>query len=99
MEGKIIGVVKDFNFKPLKEPITPLIISFNPESSNNVYIKTTGRDKKATLDYIIAKYKEMKPDFKKHPVIYHTVEDEYNEMYETELRTAGMLSVFFISFS
>lgn len=94
MEGKIIGVVKDFNFKPLKEPITPLIISFNPESSNNVYIKTTGRDKKATLDYIIAKYKEMKPDFKKHPVIYHTVEDEYNEMYETELRTAGMLSVF-----
>ncbi len=94
MEGKIIGVVKDFNFKPLKEPITPLIISFNPESSNKVYIKTTGRNKKATLDYIIAKYKEMKPDYAKRPVIYHTVEDEYNEMYETELRTAGMLSVF-----
>lgn len=94
MQGKIIGVVKDFNFKPLKEPITPLILSFNPEVSSTLYIKTTGKDKKATLDYIIAKYKEMRPDRHGLPVTYRTVEDEYNEMYETELRTAGMLSVF-----
>lgn len=96
MSGKIIGVVKDFNFKPLKEPITPLIMSFNPEACKNVYIKTTGKDKKATLDYILAKYKEMKPADTKRPVMYRTVEDEYNEMYETELRTAGMLSAFSI---
>ncbi|HCM20053.1 MAG TPA: hypothetical protein DIC46_04595, partial [Porphyromonadaceae bacterium] len=93
-KGKIIGVVKDFNFKPLREPISPLILSFNPEASFNVYVKTTGRDKKATLDYILAKYKEMKPDYVDQPVIYHTVEDEYREMYEVELRTAGVLSAF-----
>lgn len=97
LKGKIIGVVKDFNFKPLKEAISPLIISFNPEASFNVYIKTTGKDKKATLDYILAKYKEMKPDnVQKRPVMYHTVEDEYKKLYETELRTAGALSVFSI---
>ncbi len=96
MQGKIIGVIKDFNFKPLKEPITPLIMSFNPEASSTLYIKTTGKDKKATLDYILAKYKEMKPDYAKRPVIFSTVEDEYNDMYETELRTAGVLSVFSI---
>lgn len=94
MRGKIIGVVKDFNFKPLKEPVTPLIISFNPEVCGTLYIKTTGKDKKATLDYILAKYREMKPDYRKTPVMYRTVEDEYEEMYETELRTMGMLSVF-----
>lgn len=96
MSGKIIGVVKDFNFKPLKEDISPLIISFNPESSSVLYIKTTGKDKKETLAYIIEKYKEMKPDHQKTPVMYHTVEDEYNEMYEIELRTAGLLSFFSI---
>jgi putative ABC transport system permease protein len=87
--------VKDFNFKPLKEPITPLIISFNPETCNKVYIKTTGHHKKETLDYILAKYREMgTPASNNRPVMYHTVEDDYNFMYKTELRTMKMLTVF-----
>jgi putative ABC transport system permease protein len=94
MKGKVIGVVKDFNFKPLRTSITPLIISFNPEGSTSVYIKTSGRDRQATLDYILAKYKEMKPGYAQRPVMYHTVEDDYAKMYEAELRTAKMLSFF-----
>ena len=99
LSGKIIGVVKDFNFKPLKEPITPLIISFNPEVSNKVYIKTTGKNKKETLDYILKKYKEMSTYQIKDnrlPVMYHTVEDDFNDMYKTELRTIKMLTIFSI---
>jgi putative ABC transport system permease protein len=96
--GTIIGVVKDFNFKPLKEPITPLIISFNPEACNKVYIKTTGNNKKETLDYILAKYREMGYPVleNKQPVMYHTVEDDFNAMYKTELRTMKMLTIFSI---
>ncbi|NDV68830.1 FtsX-like permease family protein [Dysgonomonas sp. 25] len=93
-KGRIIGVVKDFNFKPLKEPVAPLFMSFNPEASTKLYVKTTGRDKQQTLEYILAKYKEMKPDWANRPVMYHTVEDEYNKMYEDELRTLKVLSVF-----
>lgn len=94
MQGKIIGVLKDFNFKPLKEPVSPLIISYNPEACFNVYIKTTGRDKRATREYILAKYEEMKRDDIGRPAMLRSVDDEYGEMYENELRTAGMLSVF-----
>lgn len=98
--GKIIGIVKDFNFKPLKEKTAALFLSFNPESASIMYIKTSGKDKQATLEYLLAKYKEMKPDWSKRPVIYHTVEDEYNKMYADELRTVKILSVFsIISFS
>lgn len=96
-QGKIIGVVKDFNFRPLKEPITPLIISFNPEATSNLYIKTSGKDRKATLNYILAKYEELKPSSTGRPAIYSTVEEEYNKMYENELRTAGMLLFFSIA--
>ncbi len=99
IEGKIIGVVKDFNFKPLKEPITPLIICYNPEACNKVYIKTTGKNPKETLEYILKKYKEMfaadRPDLNR-PIMYHTVEDDFNAMYKNELRTAKMLTVFSI---
>ena len=93
---KIIGVVKDFNFKPLKEPITPLIISFNPEVCNKVYIKTTGINKEKTLDYIREKYMKMKPSFTSMPFMYNTVEEEFNAMYKTELRTMKMLTFFSI---
>lgn len=94
--GKIIGIVKDFNFKPLKEKTAPLFLSFNPESASIMYIKTSGKDKQATLEYLLTKYKEMKPGWSKRPIAYHTVEDEYNKMYADELRTAKILSVFSI---
>ena len=97
LSGKIIGVVKDFNFRSLKEPITPLIISFNPEASIKVYIKTTGNNKKETLDYILAKYREMgTPAINKRPIIYRTVEEDYNNMYKSEMRTMKMMTLFSI---
>ncbi|WP_029905074.1 FtsX-like permease family protein [Prevotella sp. 10(H)] len=92
--GKIIGVVKDFNFKPLKEKSSPLFLSFNPESQLYMYIKTTGKDKQATLDYILKKYREMKESLTKRPTMYSTIEDDYSKMYESEIRSAKMLSVF-----
>lgn len=95
LKGKVIGVVKSFNFKPLREKVTPLILSFNPEASNQLYIKTTGKDKQATLEYILKKYDEMKPDWKGE-VKYNWVEDDFNKMYEVELRTVKILLVFAI---
>lgn len=94
LKGKIIGVVKDFNFKPLKEKSAPLFMAFNPESTIYLYIKTTGKNQQATLDYLLTKYKEMKADWARRPVMYHTVEDDYNKMYADELRTLSVLSVF-----
>ena len=94
----IIGVVKDFNFKPLKEPITPLIIGFNPETCNKVFIKTTGFNQKETLNYIREKYMEMYEIARGtgRPFMYSTVEDDFNAMYKSELRTMKMLTVFSI---
>jgi putative ABC transport system permease protein len=94
--GKIIGIVKDFNFKPLKEKIAPLIISYTPEWWNNVYIKTTGNDKQGTLDYIVAKYNEMKPKYMHRSVDYTFAEEDYDNMYKIEQRIAKLFSFFSI---
>jgi putative ABC transport system permease protein len=94
--GKIIGVVKDFNFKPLKKKITPLIISHNNEFCNTMFIKTTGLNKQATLDYIISKYNEMKPSYSQQPAEFTYTEDDYNSMYAVEQRIAKLFSFFSI---
>ena len=96
MKGKIIGVVKDFNFKPLKEPITPLIISFNPEATVKMFVRLTGNNYSETLKFVIDKYKEMKPDYASRPIMYTTAEEEYNNMYTMELRIAKLFLVFSI---
>ena len=93
-KGKIIGVVRDFNFKPLKEPITPLIMCFNPEASTKLYIKTTGANYKETMAYIQRKYMEMRPSYHTQPFMCSTVEDDYNVMYKSEMKTMKMLTIF-----
>lgn len=92
-KGKIIGVVKDFNFKPLKEKITPLIMSFNPEACSKVFVKTSGQNQKETFAFVLDKYNEMKPN-KDRPAVYYTVKEEYDKMYATELRIGKLFIVF-----
>ncbi|MCL2041644.1 MAG: ABC transporter permease [Bacteroidales bacterium] len=99
MEGKIVGVIKDFNFKPLRQPITPLIISFNPEAMNSVFVKMSGKNRQATLQYVLEKYREVyqKDRETNRPVIYSMVDDDYKKMYQTELRTSKVLLIFSIA--
>ncbi|MDL2223288.1 FtsX-like permease family protein [Bacteroidales bacterium OttesenSCG-928-M11] len=94
-KGKIIGVLKDFNFKPLKENITPLIMSFNPEACSKVYVKTNGQNSKETFSFVLEKYNEMKPN-KETPANYYTVKEEYDRMYAKELRMGKLFVVFSI---
>ena len=91
---QIIGVIKDFNFKPLKEPVTPLIICYNPPAHTTLYVKITG-NKKETINYIRKKYNEMGGYLQKTiPFNYVTVEDDFKSMYKSELRTMKMLTIF-----
>jgi putative ABC transport system permease protein len=97
LSGEIIGVVKDFNFRPLKEPIIPLIIAFMPSSFRNLYIKTSGNNKKETLDYILEKYREFEVSApNRKPLVYYTAEDDFNIMYKNELRMKKVFSIFSI---
>lgn len=96
MKGKILGVVKDFNFKPLKEPITPLILSFNPEVTTKMFVRLTGDNYNETLKFVLDKYKEMKPDYALRPIMYRTAEEEYNDMYSMELRMVKLFMLFSI---
>lgn len=96
LHGKIIGIVKDFNFRPLREPVYPLILCFNMEAEGKLYIKTTGRNKQQTLNYILNKYKELSYQYNdnKRPPMYYYAEEEYQKMYRRELRSAHAMVTF-----
>jgi len=88
--AKIVGVVKDFSFKPIREPIQPLMIAYEPQAMFIVYVKTTGRDNKATMEYLLSKYKDMAG---RDPSFFGTVDEDYRALYKSELRTGSIMAI------
>jgi len=89
-KGTIIGVVKDFNFLSLKQPVTPLIFRVG-HANSRMFIKTTGKDASSV---IAAAQKVWRQYISEFPFQYTFVEDDFNEMYKTDQHTGILFNVF-----
>ncbi len=69
----IIGVVKDFHSDNLTEPITPMVIMFDPKFMNVANIKYDESRRKEIRDEIVEIWKEYQPD---SPISYGTFFDD-----------------------
>lgn len=86
---KVIGVVKDFNFKSLHNKIEPIIffISESPEFYFCCQINNTNR--KQTMDFIREKHQEFRAYGN---VDYRFLDEMQDEMYEDEEKTGWILN-------
>ncbi|HYJ65288.1 MAG TPA: ABC transporter permease [Parafilimonas sp.] len=85
----VVGVVKDFNFKSLHEPITPLLMTLEPEGGVIFKIKTT--DVAGLLATMKKQWDAFKTD---EPFTYSFIDDLYNKTYSTEQKTGTILNIF-----
>jgi len=81
--GRIIGVVKDFHFRSLHEPIAPLILVIAPEWFTDLYIRLDGSDLSGTMAAVERVIKTHAPNF---PFEFRFMDDEINELYGAEVR-------------
>ncbi len=85
--GKIVGVVKDFNFQSLRSPVTPLAFIDMPDLSWNIgcgVIKmrsSSYADIKSTIDGLTATWREFSPDF---PVQYYFLDQALAREYRSD---------------
>ncbi|MCE7065612.1 ABC transporter permease [Dyadobacter sp. CY326] len=92
-KGVIIGVVKDFHYKSLREKIQPLVMFNDLDWSLGIYIKAhPGRDAEA-IRATQKIWEEMLPDY---PLEYNFLDDTYNKLYKNEVRTAALFNTFTI---
>jgi putative ABC transport system permease protein len=91
-EGKIIAMVKDFNFNSLHNKIEPLlIIKSNPEGGF-LHLKVTGENLPETMAYVREKWAGYDPN---HPFEYFFLDQRFDEQYradETQYRLLSNLS-------
>jgi putative ABC transport system permease protein len=82
-EGKIIGVMKDFHFRSLQQPIKPLTMRIEPEGNNLVSVNVSAANLPATIASIEKKWKELIP---KRPFSYYFLDEFFDRQYRSEER-------------
>jgi putative ABC transport system permease protein len=88
--GPVVGVVKDFNFSSLHEPIGPLVIFLGRGFSRDFMLRINGNDMQSTLTRLATVWKQYVPD---RPFNYHFLDDDYNKLYLAEQRTSVLFSI------
>ncbi|HJZ39855.1 MAG TPA: ABC transporter permease [Bacteroidales bacterium] len=89
-DGYIVGVVKDFHYASMRNPIEPLVILLNDQDRFNFFanIRINSRNRQKTMEYI----NQVRQDFKDiYPFKYKFLDENMKEYYLGEKRI-GMLS-------
>lgn len=61
-QGKVIGVVKDFNFTSLTTPVSSMVLESNPNQFNTLSIRFENSNIETTLDRIEEQWNSMFPE-------------------------------------
>jgi len=89
---KVIGIVKDFPFRSMHQPIEPLILNPNLHSIDRIaYVKIPGGKFREKMDFVEKKWKEVFPDI---GFDHWFLNDEFNRMYLVERRVSSLGKVF-----
>ena len=89
----IIGVVKNFNFESLKNPIQPYIFCFKTDENLWGYltVRLLAKDRSKTISSIEGKWKEF---VQNNPLQYYFLDADFEQMYIQEKQNAQMAIIF-----
>jgi putative ABC transport system permease protein len=89
-DGEIAGVIKDFNFKSLKDPIAPLVIRSNGFKTI-LYVRTTGAHAQQAIASVEKEYKKYAD---KMPFSYDFLDKSFESHYLAQQRTGSLFTTF-----
>jgi putative ABC transport system permease protein len=91
-KGKIVGVIKDFHFGSIHDPIKPLILLFREENTDgNILVRTKPGQTAQAIAGLQQLCRQLNPAF---PFNYQFSDAEYQKLYKSEM-VIGTLSHYF----
>ena len=88
--GPVVGVIKDFNFQSLHQPIGPMILFLGRDFSRDFMLRINGNNMQLTLANLEATWKQRIAD---RPFTYTFLDDNYNKLYIADQRTSLLFSI------
>lgn len=90
-EGTIIGVLKDFNFKSLKDPVAPLLFYTQWFQGNMLYVRTTAADAQQAIAAVKKQYQKYASYI---PFTYNFIDQQFAAKYESDQREGTLFNLF-----
>ncbi len=88
--GSIIGVVKDFHFDSLRQPIQPAFFNLESDRFQKVYIQLEEGDLRKAIDLVKKEFAALAPGY---PFLFSFLDDEVALQYEDEKRWSHMITI------
>jgi putative ABC transport system permease protein len=88
--GTVVGVLEDFNFASLHEPVQPLVLMPNA-FYRYLTVRFRSDEVREALGAIEATWDRFVPD---RPIQYSFVDDQYARLYEAEARLGDVITAF-----
>jgi putative ABC transport system permease protein len=89
--GKIIGVVKDFNYKSLYDKVETTVIQIFPGAAWKVAVKINTANMSNTIHAIRNTWSKFTPDY---PIEYKFLDENFEQMYTAEDKLKSLLWIF-----
>ena len=94
LNGRIVGVMKNFHFKGADQPIEPVAFALADTSYlRTILIRLTPGNIPASLKSVEKNWKEILPEY---PLQYTFIDQDYENLFRSQMRLSGLLKYFTI---
>ncbi|HEY5825270.1 MAG TPA: ABC transporter permease [Cyclobacteriaceae bacterium] len=92
IQGKLIGVVKDFHFESLHQKVVPMIFLPRKQGGYNyLTVKIAGSEMQQGISHLEKIWNTMLPG---RPFEYQFMDDRYGRLYESEQKEGKLFTIF-----
>lgn len=88
--ARIIGVTKDFNYRPLYYPVQPLVVFLQPSATRFMVVKLSSKNMMNTIGALEKTWKEIVPDY---PLDWRFQDEAFEKAYRSDLTMATLFKI------
>ncbi len=88
--AKVVGVMKDFNYRPLYYPLQPLVVFLKPDATRFMVVRLSSVEMTKTIDAIDRTWKEIVPDY---PVDWRFQDRAFEKAYRADSTLATVFEI------
>lgn len=89
-QGPVVGVVKDFNFASMHQPVGPLVIFLGRDYARDFMLRIKGSNIQSILNNLELVWKQRVTG---RPFSYHFLDEDYNKLYLAEQRSSALFGI------
>ncbi|MDW3191093.1 MAG: FtsX-like permease family protein [Cytophagales bacterium] len=89
--GRIIGVVDDFNFNSLHNPVEKAVLHIDRDNFSYILLRLGKGDYRETIAHLETAYRKLEPV---RPLEFELVDQQFAQMYESEERLSKIFSIY-----